>query len=135
MTRTVGWERKSWEALTGIDNLGTDLPDWRPGCGSMSVDPSRVDQLEAKVAQLEILKQRIHTRLSTLRKSQVAIMIERNLYLSKLRKVENYGRDHDWGKKDSNTDANTSDEVPDDGQILLHSIYDVLYAASKNTSL
>ena len=96
---------------------------------------SEVDQLEAKVAQLEILKQRIHTRLSTLRKSQVAIMIERNLYLSKLRKVENYGRDHDWGKKVSNTDTNTSDEVPNDGQILLHSIYDVLYAASKNTSL
>jgi thiol-disulfide isomerase/thioredoxin len=59
MTRTVGWERKSWEALTGIDNLGTDLPDWRPGCGSMSVDPSRVDQLEAKFGNSGVVSRRV----------------------------------------------------------------------------
>lgn len=31
VARTVGWERRSWEALTGTDDLGLDLPDWRPG--------------------------------------------------------------------------------------------------------
>jgi len=59
MARTVGWERRSWEALTGIDNLGTNLPDWRPGCGSMSVDPSRVDQLEAKFGDSEVVSRRV----------------------------------------------------------------------------
>ncbi len=46
--RTVGWRRDEWEALTGISGLGPDLPPMRPGCGSMSVDPDRVDALRAR---------------------------------------------------------------------------------------
>jgi hypothetical protein len=38
-SRTVGWERAEWKALTGAANLGSGLPDFRPGCGSLSVDP------------------------------------------------------------------------------------------------
>lgn len=68
--------------------------------------------LEEKVLALEKLKHRIKTRLTALRRSQVAIMIERNLYLSKLREVEEYGRRH--------KDKQSSDE-------LLQSIYHVLY--------
>ena len=45
--RTVGWHRGQWETLTGVTDLGPDLPDQRPGCGSMSVDPDRVDALNA----------------------------------------------------------------------------------------
>jgi hypothetical protein len=37
--RLLGWQRGEWEALTGIAGLGADLPDWRPGCGSLAVDP------------------------------------------------------------------------------------------------
>ena len=36
--RTVGWLRPAWEALTGVDGLGPDLPEHRPGCGSRSVE-------------------------------------------------------------------------------------------------
>lgn len=46
--RTVGWHRDDWRRLTGIDDLGSDLPASRPGCGSMSVDPDRVDALRAR---------------------------------------------------------------------------------------
>jgi hypothetical protein len=46
--RTVGWSRPKWESLTGTSGLGTDLPDQRPGCGSMSVDPDRVDALATR---------------------------------------------------------------------------------------
>jgi hypothetical protein len=46
--RTVGWQRSAWEAITGVDGLGLDLPDQRPGCGSMSVDPSLVDELAVR---------------------------------------------------------------------------------------
>jgi hypothetical protein len=46
--RTVGWSRPQWEGLTGASGLGADLPDQRPGCGSMSVDPDRVDALAAR---------------------------------------------------------------------------------------
>ncbi len=46
--RTVGWLRSDWQRITGISTLGDDLPVMRPGCGSMSVDPSLVDSLRAK---------------------------------------------------------------------------------------
>ncbi|MGH9272198.1 MAG: thioredoxin family protein, partial [Ilumatobacteraceae bacterium] len=41
--RTVGWSQAEWQRITGVDNLGADLPVMRPGCGSLSVDPDRVD--------------------------------------------------------------------------------------------
>jgi hypothetical protein len=37
--RAVGWQRDDWEKLTGATGLGAELPEWRPGCGSRSVDP------------------------------------------------------------------------------------------------
>ena len=46
MARTVGWDRASWEAMTGVDDLGLDVADWRPGCGSLSVDPRNADRLD-----------------------------------------------------------------------------------------
>ena len=46
--RTVGWNRADWELVTGRGSLGDGLPEFRPGCGSMSVDPDRVDQLRAR---------------------------------------------------------------------------------------
>ncbi len=46
--RAVGWQRAEWEALTGAPGLGADLPDWRPGCGSLSVDPIRARSLELR---------------------------------------------------------------------------------------
>lgn len=46
--RTVGWDRAVWESLTGVADLGAGLPDWRPGCGSLSVDPSIVDVLRVR---------------------------------------------------------------------------------------
>ncbi len=46
--RTVGWSRTQWQQLTGVEGLGPGLPDMRPGCGSMSVDPDRVDELAAR---------------------------------------------------------------------------------------
>ncbi len=37
--RTEGWSRELWESLTGIEPLGHGLPDYRPGCGSRTLDP------------------------------------------------------------------------------------------------
>lgn len=45
--RTVGWLRDDWRRITGVTDLGNDLPAFRPGCGSLSVDPDRVDALRA----------------------------------------------------------------------------------------
>ena len=46
--RIVGWLRDEWETFTGVGGLGAGLPDWRPGCGSMSVDPDLVDELRVR---------------------------------------------------------------------------------------
>ncbi|HET6392660.1 MAG TPA: thioredoxin family protein [Blastococcus sp.] len=47
-SRVVGWSREQWEGLTGVTGLGRGLPPHRPGCGSLSVDPFRIDALEAR---------------------------------------------------------------------------------------
>ena len=54
VARTVGWSRDEWRHMTGIDDLGADLPVMRPGCGSMSVDPDRVDALRAAFSGVPI---------------------------------------------------------------------------------
>ncbi len=48
--RIVGWNRDEWAAFTGVAGIGAELPEWRPGCGSLSVDPSRTDDLVARFA-------------------------------------------------------------------------------------
>jgi len=47
--RIVGWSRDQWQAFTGDMELGITLPEFRPGCGSLSVDPSRADELNARM--------------------------------------------------------------------------------------
>ncbi|MDH3683427.1 MAG: thioredoxin family protein, partial [Acidimicrobiia bacterium] len=46
--RIVGWSRDQWEGFTEQAGLGTELPAQRPGCGSLSVDPSLTDELLAR---------------------------------------------------------------------------------------
>ncbi len=57
--RTVGWDRAQWETFTGVDDLGTDLPDWRPGCGSLSVDPNLADELAVRFSGSVLRSRRI----------------------------------------------------------------------------
>ena len=47
-SRTFGWVRDEWRAVTGIADLGEQLPVFRPGCGSLSVDPNLEDELRAR---------------------------------------------------------------------------------------
>ncbi|MDP7068465.1 MAG: thioredoxin family protein [Acidimicrobiales bacterium] len=51
LARTVGWSRRDWEAMSGVDDLGSQLPEMRPGCGSLSVDPNLADALDSKFGQ------------------------------------------------------------------------------------
>ena len=46
--RTVGWSKAEWQRITGVADLGADLPVMRPGCGSLSVDPDLVDGLRVR---------------------------------------------------------------------------------------
>jgi hypothetical protein len=57
--RTFGWLRDDWRRITGVEDLGADLPIMRPGCGSLSVDPDRVDSLRARFSGGTLKSRRI----------------------------------------------------------------------------
>jgi thiol-disulfide isomerase/thioredoxin len=57
--RTVGWSRDEWRRITAVDTLGADLPPARPGCGSLSVDPDRVDELRVRFAGGKLRSRRV----------------------------------------------------------------------------
>lgn len=46
--RVIGWNRPEWEAFTGLSGLGPDLAENRPGCGSLSLEPGRFEELEVR---------------------------------------------------------------------------------------
>ena len=46
--RIEGWQRGQWEQFTGVAGLGEGLPDYRPGCGSRTLDPDMVDVLAVR---------------------------------------------------------------------------------------
>jgi thiol-disulfide isomerase/thioredoxin len=46
--RIEGWMRPAWEEFTGVSNLGEGLPEFRPGCGSLTADPEVAERLAAR---------------------------------------------------------------------------------------
>lgn len=58
--RIEGWSRPAWEAFTGCSDLGPGLPDYRPGCGSLSVDPNLVDELRVRFEGGLLRSRRLH---------------------------------------------------------------------------
>jgi hypothetical protein len=48
VARAIGWLRSEWEEVAATGPLGAGLPDHRPGCGSLSVDPSMSDALRVR---------------------------------------------------------------------------------------
>jgi hypothetical protein len=57
--RTVGWSRTAWQTLTNVADLGADLPEQRPGCGSLSVDPNLADQLAVRFGGSSLSSRRV----------------------------------------------------------------------------
>jgi len=46
--RVVGWNRPEWEAFSGLKHLAPELAENRPGCGSLSLEPGRFEELEVR---------------------------------------------------------------------------------------
>lgn len=57
--RIVGWSREMWREFTGIQDLGADLPEHRPGCGSKSVEPGIVEALKIKFGTSKLHARRV----------------------------------------------------------------------------
>ncbi|MGB0385518.1 MAG: thioredoxin family protein [Ardenticatenaceae bacterium] len=59
ITRTVGWDRAAWQTLTGLDDLGEGLPDFRPGCGSLNVMPGVAERLAIRFGDAKLAARQI----------------------------------------------------------------------------
>ena len=46
--RIIGWNRPEWRAFSGLDSLGADLPENRPGCGALNVEPGITEELAVR---------------------------------------------------------------------------------------
>ncbi|MFP6654656.1 MAG: thioredoxin family protein, partial [Myxococcota bacterium] len=57
--RAIGWHRGEWQKLTGLEGLGSELPELRPGCGSLSVDPVRGPALAIRFGKSKLRSRRI----------------------------------------------------------------------------
>ncbi|MBV9410348.1 MAG: thioredoxin [Acidimicrobiia bacterium] len=57
--RIVGWSRSQWEEFTGVSGLGDGLPDYRPGCGSRTVEPGLADELAVRFNGSSLRSRRI----------------------------------------------------------------------------
>lgn len=57
--RIEGWSRPQWETFTGCPGLGEGLPEHRPGCGSLSVDPAIADDLAVRFSAAGLSGRRI----------------------------------------------------------------------------
>ena len=47
IARTEGWDRSVWEPLLGL-SLSANIPGFRPGCGSKTLDPGMPERLAAQ---------------------------------------------------------------------------------------
>jgi len=57
--RMVGWHRGEWEAFTGTGSLGEGLPDYRPGCGALNVEPGKAEELAVRFGKSAVFSRRI----------------------------------------------------------------------------
>ena len=57
--RAIGWTKDEWRGLMNDELLGSDLPDFRPGCGSLSVAPGMIEKLELLYGNVRFASRRI----------------------------------------------------------------------------
>jgi hypothetical protein len=57
--RFEGWLRGEWESFLGVDGLGPDLPEYRPGCGSRTVAPGLAEELAVRFGGSKLRSRRV----------------------------------------------------------------------------
>ncbi|GAA4857963.1 hypothetical protein GCM10023203_00810 [Actinomycetospora straminea] len=57
--RAEGWDRATWRELSGVADLGADLPEWKPGCGSRTHDPAVADAMLVRARGHELAARRV----------------------------------------------------------------------------
>jgi hypothetical protein len=57
--RLVGWRRDAWRRLTNLPELGAELSEFSPGCGSKSVEPGMPGKLAFKFGDTSLQARRL----------------------------------------------------------------------------
>ena len=57
--RSVGWDRTEWLRLFELEELAPQLPAFRPGCGSKSVEPGMPEKLALRFGDITLQSRRI----------------------------------------------------------------------------
>ncbi|MBD3645860.1 MAG: thioredoxin family protein, partial [Pseudomonadales bacterium] len=58
VARTEGWDRNEWGRVSGV-SFSTDIPDFRPGCGSRTMDPGMPEKLAVKFGGASLAARRL----------------------------------------------------------------------------
>ena len=59
VARTEGWDRAEWERVSGISGFDANLPAFKPGCGSRSVEPGMPERLALQYGGLHFTSRAI----------------------------------------------------------------------------
>lgn len=59
VSRTYGWDRSQWRAISGLSGLGEELPTMRPGCGSKTLEPGIAERLELAFGDVRLKSREI----------------------------------------------------------------------------
>jgi hypothetical protein len=57
--RTEGWDQKEWARILEVATIGTELPAFRPGCGSLSVGPGMAEILALRFGDIELAARKL----------------------------------------------------------------------------
>ncbi len=57
--RIMGWNREEWRAFTGLEGLGQDLPENRPGCGARNIEPGLAEELAVRFGDSGLTSERL----------------------------------------------------------------------------
>jgi hypothetical protein len=59
VARTYGWDRGEWERLTGVGELGRELPESQPGCGAKNIEPGVIERLKVRFNETGLRARRV----------------------------------------------------------------------------
>ena len=57
--RSESWNRTEWQQISGLEDLGAELPGSQPGCGSLSVEPGMPERLALRFNAAKIVSRAI----------------------------------------------------------------------------
>ena len=72
--RIEGWIRPGWESFTATAGLGAGLPEWRAGCGSLSVEPGTAQRLARRFGSARLRSRSVQVSVE---EDEVDLMFER----------------------------------------------------------